>query len=68
MKSPIELVMVSDQNNNKYYRMVDNNDGNFTVYYGRVGGSEATETYPIYKWDTKYKEKIKKGYRDVSDL
>ena len=48
--------------------MVDNNDGNFTVYYGRVGGSEATETYPIYKWDTKYKEKIKKGYRDVSDL
>lgn len=68
MKSPIELVMVSDQNNNKYYRMVDNDDGNFTVYYGRVGGSEATETYPIYKWDTKYKEKLKKNYRDVSDL
>ena len=68
MKSPIELVMVSDQNNNKYYRMVDTDDGNFTVYYGRVGGSEATETYPIYKWDTKYKEKLKKGYRDVSDL
>lgn len=70
MKNPIELVFVDgiNKNSNKYYRMVDNDNGNFTVYYGRVGGSEATETYPIYKWDTKYKEKLKKGYRDVSDL
>lgn len=60
--------MVSDQNNNKWYRMTDLDDGNFKVEYGRVGGSTATETYPIYKWDSKYKEKLKKGYRDVSDL
>lgn len=68
MKSPIELVMVSDANNNKFYRMTDLDDGTFKVVYGRVGGSEASEVYPIHKWDSKYKEKLKKGYRDVSDL
>jgi len=68
MKSPIELVMVSDQNNNKFYRMTDLDNGTFKVVYGRVGGSEASEFYPIHKWDSKYKEKLKKGYRDVSDL
>lgn len=68
MKSPIELVMVSDQNNNKFYRMTDLDNGTFQVVYGRVGGSEAAETYPIHKWDSKYREKLKKGYRDVSDL
>ena len=68
MKSPIELVMVSGANNNKWYRMTDLNNSTFKVEYGRVGGSTATEVYPIHKWDSKYKEKLKKGYRDVSDL
>lgn len=68
MKSPIELVLVSENNNNKWYRMTDLDNGYFKVEYGRVGGHTATETYSIYKWDSKYKEKLKKGYRDVSDL
>lgn len=68
MYSPIELVMVSDANNNKWYRMTDLDNSTFKVEYGRVGGSTATEIYPIHKWNSKYKEKLKKGYKDVSAL
>lgn len=68
MKSPVELIMVSQDNNNKFYRMTDTDDGNFAVEYGRVGVTSIKETYPISRWDSKYREKIKKGYRDVSDL
>lgn len=48
--------------------MTDLDNGTFQVVYGRVGGSEATEVYPIHKWFSKYKEKLKKGYKDVSNL
>lgn len=68
MRDPIELIMVTGENNNKFYRMVDSEDGNFKVEYGRVGVTSTTLTYHISLWDSKYREKIKKGYRDVSDL
>lgn len=68
MKNPVELIMVTGENNNKFYRMKDLDNGNFQVEYGRVGSSTVTEIYPINRWDSKYKEKIKKGYKDVSDL
>jgi poly [ADP-ribose] polymerase len=68
MRSPVELIMVSQDNNNKFYRMTDTDDGNFAVEYGRVGVTSIKETYPMSRWDSKYKEKLKKGYRDVSDL
>ena len=61
MKSPVELIMVSAENSNKFYRMTDTNDGNFAVEYGRVGVTSIKETYPISRWDSKYREKIKKG-------
>lgn len=68
MKDPVELIMVTGDNNNKFYRMSDNDNGNFTVEYGRVGVTSTTLTYHISLWDSKYKEKVKKGYKDVSDL
>lgn len=68
MKAPIEMIMVSADNNNKYYRFTDTDNGNFNVEYGRVGVTSTTLTYPISQWDSKYREKIKKGYKDVSDL
>ena len=68
MRSPVEFILVSSENSNKFYRMTDTNDGNFAVEYGRVGVTSIKETYPISRWDSKYREKIKKGYRDVSDL
>lgn len=64
----VELVMVTTVNNNKYYRMEENSDGTFTVKYGRVGTTENTRTYPISKWNAKYKEKIRKGYKDITEL
>jgi len=61
MKDPIELIMVTGDNNNKFYRMVDLDDGNFKVEYGRVGVTSINESYPISRWYSKYREKIKKG-------
>lgn len=63
-----ELIMVTAVNNNKYYSMQENGDGTFTVKYGRVGVSSQSATYPMSKWRSKYNEKIKKGYKDVTSL
>lgn len=60
-----------DQNNNKFYIMAENDNGTFTATYGREGAKKpAVETYPMAKWDTKYREKLstKKGYTDVTEL
>ena len=67
-KKPVYLVMVSTNNNNKYYRMLANDNDTFTVEYGRVGTSCQTRTYPMYQWDKKYNEKIRKGYVDQTHL
>ena len=56
----------ADQSN-KYYEMEwDGSSSSFNVKYGRVESTVATTSYPISKWDTKYNEKIKKGYKDVT--
>ncbi len=64
----IKLIMVTAVNNNKFYEMQENLDNTFTVIYGRIGVTGMTRSYPIQQWDKKYKEKIKKGYRDLSSL
>ena len=63
---PVKLMMVTENNNNKFYKMVDNNDGTFTVTWGRVGTEGSQTTYPISQWSSKYNSKVKKGYQDVS--
>lgn len=61
--------MISEQNNNKFYNMsYDGVSDTFNIEYGRVDATSQKETYPIKLWDKKYKEKLKKGYVDVSDL
>lgn len=63
------LLCVTETNHNKYYRMIpDTNTGTFTCEYGRVDATPQKATYPLQKWDTKYREKINKGYKDVTDL
>lgn len=52
---------------NKYYEMIYDGGDNFTVNYGRVDVSKTTETYPYKRWNEKYKDKIKKGYKDVTE-
>ena len=69
-RKPVYLLMVTgDANHNKYYRMMADPGGQFfTVEYGRVGSSSQRRTYPIYQWDKKYNEKIRKGYVDQTHL
>ena len=57
------------ENNNKFYQMRANGDGNWTATYGREGATKPqTEIYPMSKWQSKYNEKLgpKKGYTDVT--
>ncbi|MEH0158630.1 ADP-ribose polymerase [Limibacter armeniacum] len=64
-----KLIMVTSNNNNKYYEMrEDTSHDTFTVLYGRVGGRSSKATYNISQWDTKYNEKIRKGYKDQTHL
>lgn len=62
------LIMVTGENNNKYYNMFDSGGGTFRAEYGRVGVTKTTRVYNIGLWDRKYREKIKKGYKDVTRL
>lgn len=66
-KSPVYLVMVTTNNNNKYYRMIPHGD-TFEAEYGRVGSSCQHASYSMLQWNKKYNEKIKKGYVDQTHL
>lgn len=61
-----ELVCVTADNHNKFYRQVENTNGTWTAFWGRVGVTESTKVYPMKDWDKKYNEKLKKGYKDIT--
>lgn len=64
-----KLVMVTGENNNKYYEMLwDGVSTSFTVHYGRVDLTKTTISKPISHWDSLIKEKEKKGYRNITDM
>ena len=66
---PRYLVMVSgDSNNNKYYKQIPNANGTWTAEYGRVGSAPQKRVYPDSQYESKYREKIRKGYVDRTDL
>lgn len=62
------LLMVTPDNHNKFYQMDEMNGGKFRVTYGRVGAAGMKKVYPMSQWDTVYRQKIRKGYVDVSHL
>ena len=65
---PRYLVMVTaSANNNKYYKQIPHGD-TWTAEYGRIGSSSQKREYPMSQWNSKYNEKIRKGYVDQSDL
>lgn len=65
---PRYLVMVTaSANNNKYYKQIPHGS-TWTAEYGRVGSSPQRREYPMSQWDSKYNEKIRKGYVDQSGL
>lgn len=49
-KSPVYLVMVTTNNNNKYYRMIPHGD-TFEAEYGRVGSMLRNDEIIVYKED-----------------
>ena len=64
---PTYLIMVTAENNNKYYNCFPEGD-NFRVEYGRVNSTKTITSYPMSKWESQISSKIKKGYKDVTDL
>lgn len=64
---PTYLIMVTAENNNKYYNCFPEGD-NFRAEYGRVNSTKTTTSYPMSKWESQISSKIKKGYKDVTDL
>lgn len=62
------LIMVTGQNNNKFYNMDENADGTFNIEFGRVGTSGQRTSKPSSQWDKTLNSKTKKGYKDVSAI
>lgn len=68
MKSVYLVKVEAGENNNKFYRMTENGN-NIDIEYGRIGaGGFQTTSYPISKWDTQLRSKLKKGYEDQTRL
>src|SRR6187399_3271703 len=63
-----KLIMVTPDNNNKYYEMIYNGGSSFTAKYGRVEATETVIQKPYSDWHTVYNSKVKKGYKDVTDF
>lgn len=66
----IKLIFVEGigKNSNKFYNMSENSDGTFSVEYGRVDSTSQKTSYPMSQWSKKYNEKLKKGYKDITEL
>lgn len=68
MYEPVHLLMITTNNNNKYYDMNKISDNEWEARYGRVGTSPQIRRYSLSLWNKKYREKIAKGYKDMSDM
>lgn len=62
-----KLLMVTSENNNKFYIMEEKN-GTLHIEYGRVDSTSTKLTKPMSEWAKLYREKTKKGYKDVTHL
>ena len=65
-KPDVKLLMVTEDNHNKFYNAHDDGNGFFTVTWGRVGTDGSQTTYPISQWEAKINSKLRKGYKDVT--
>lgn len=65
-----KLIMVTAENNNKFYDMQENSDGGISVAWGRVDVTRKEKTYRPgeRKWETLHRSKVKKGYVDHTEL
>lgn len=60
-------MVTASANNNKYYKQIPHGDS-WTAEYGRIGAAPQRREYPMSQWESKYREKIHKGYVDQSKL
>lgn len=62
------LVMVdANDNNNKFYEMIETESGFIELYNGRVEASRVKQDpKPSSQWDKIYRSKINKGYKDMT--
>lgn len=60
-----KLLMITTENNNKFYLM-EEKSGQLHIEYGRVESSSTKLTKPMSEWDKIYNSKVKKGYKDVT--
>src|SRR3972149_6540246 len=68
MGKKVKLIMITPENNNKFYNMTENTDGTFTAEWGRVGATGQSGTKSMGQWDKVYREKTGKGYKDNTEL
>ncbi|GAB3772164.1 hypothetical protein GCM10028818_12040 [Spirosoma horti] len=64
----VKLMMVTAENNNKFYEMREKENGTFVAHYGRVGGFRSKSIHPMAQWERKIREKKAKGYTDQTYL
>ena len=72
----VKLIMVTPENNNKFYIMTQLNSNEWEAQWGRVQGDLSKinqgagqrKTYPMYEWGKMYRAKTGKGYEDVTHL
>jgi len=53
---------------NKFYNMYEQADGTFITERGRIDSTSASDTFPMSKWDSTIKKKLKNDYREVTHL
>lgn len=70
MGRTVKLIFVEGigKNSNKFYNMIEESNGTFSVEYGRVDSTSQRTSYQMSQWDKKYNEKLKKGYKDITEL
>lgn len=74
MGKKVKLVYVSvedgkTEQSNKYYDMEENGDGTYTATWGRIGApNPSTQKKSMSEWQKTYNSKVKKGYRDHTEL
>jgi len=74
-KKVVKLVMITPENNNKFYIMTKLNGSEWKAQWGRIKGELTAETpdhqtkvYSMNDWEKTYRSKTGKGYQDVTHL
>jgi hypothetical protein len=60
------LVNISEGHRKYWCYKRDQSKAQIVAYYGRIGGTPQSTTYPSYKEYAKENEKFNKGYRNIT--